>query len=293
MCLRALLGARYAIDIVYTQPDRPSGRGKKSTRPAVKITAEEHGLDVRQPTSFRAPGVIEELVKRQVDAMIVAAYGELLPPAVLTLPAFGCINVHASLLPRWRGASPVQSAILAGDAHTGITIMKIAEKLDAGAILYQRDCPILDDDTAGTLQQKLAQLGARCLLETLPRLFSNTIEFRAQDERPVTYAEKIGKSQAMIDWRESAAVIARKVRAFNPWPMAHTHLLHQDMRVWQARAVDRDGAAEPGTIVRIAREGIEVAAGEGSLRLEKIQLPGRKPISVADFINANPDLKHT
>ena len=283
--LRALIDDAWHVVAVYTQPDRPAGRGRKTRPSAVKRFAQEHGIAVRQPASLKSAAVQDELAALQMDAMVVAAYGLLLPQAVLDMPQHGCVNVHASLLPRWRGAAPIQQAILAGDQCSGVTIMRMAAGLDTGDILCQRDCAIAADETAGSLSEKLAELGAQTLPECLREWLRGRIEPRAQAASAVTYADKITREQARIDWQLDAAQLARAVRAYDPWPISHTSWRGEPLKIWRAQALTGAGTP-PGRVLAAGAGGIDVATGNGVLRITQLQLPGKRPISAADFCNA-------
>ena len=279
VALEALLAAGHAVALTLTQPDRPAGRGLKPHLSAVKKLALARGLPLAQPANLKEPAIQEQLRNVGADAMVVAAYGLILPPAVLCLPARGCLNIHASLLPRWRGAAPIQRALLNGDRETGITIMQMDSGLDTGAILLQEKIAINDDDTAQTLHDKLAPLGARGLLRAL----SENLAPRAQDDEAATYAAKIAKAEAVIDWSRSAVDICRQVRAFNPAPGAVTTLDGATLKIWCAQPVVHT-AAVPGTVVGVGASGFVVAAGTGAVNITELQKAGSKRLAARAFL---------
>ncbi len=283
LSLSALLAAGHDVVLVLTQPDRPSGRGMAFRPSPVKVAAEASGIDVFQPLTLKDPVAQERVRAAQADAMIVAAYGLILPQAVLDMPRFGCINIHASLLPRWRGAAPIQRAIEAGDAESGVCIMQMEAGLDTGPVLLSGRVPITADETAGTLHDKLADLGARLIVETLAKL---PIDAVVQPEIGVTYAAKIEKAEAQIDWRRPAREIERQIRAFNPFPGAAGTLDGAAIKVWRAELVAAE--APPGTVVSVERRGIVVACGDGGLCLTELQKAGGKRLPVAQFLAGNP-----
>jgi methionyl-tRNA formyltransferase len=284
--LQALLHSLHKVKAVYTQPDRPSGRGLKLTQSPVKQLALHHELPVYQPVTLRDLHEQTLLRDMQADLMVVVAYGLILPIPVLSAMRLGCLNIHASLLPRLRGAAPIQRAILAGDAKTGITIMQMDEGLDTGDMLYKVECPILSNDTSYTLHDKLAKLGADALLITLDRLSNQSLHPEKQDESHATYAHKISKEEAKLEWRLTASELDRKIRAFNPWPVACTMMDENVLRIWQAEVKENFSAnVQPGKILHISRDGIDVAAGMGIVRLLKMQLAGGRVLSAADMIN--------
>jgi len=285
--LEALSASRHRVLAVYTQPDRPAGRGQQLAMSAVKQCALRHGLPVEQPPTLRDQAAVERLASWNADVMVVVAYGLILPADVLAIPALGCLNIHASLLPRWRGAAPIHRALLAGDAETGVTIMCMDVGLDTGPMLLERTTPIAATDTAASLHDRLAAMGAQALLEALDRLIDGSITARPQPEDGVTYAAKIRKDEAIIDWSRSAPEIARQIRAFNPWPVAETRWNGQQLRIWEASVTDAAATAAPGTVVSAAATGIRVATGSGLLNLLRVQLAGRKAVTAAEFLNAH------
>ncbi|MDP3482081.1 MAG: methionyl-tRNA formyltransferase [Sulfuricella sp.] len=285
--LAALIEAGHDIALVLTQPDRPAGRGMRLTPSPVKQLALQRGLSVQQPAALKDAEIQAQLAAVNADAMIVAAYGLLLPPAVLTIPRFGCLNIHASLLPRWRGAAPIQRAILAGDPETGITIMQMDSGLDTGGMLLRAALPITDHDTAQTLHDKLAVLGASSIVSALQQMDLGTLQAQPQDDSAATYAAKLSKVEGMIDWHKSAAELARAVRAYNPFPVAQAQLGAETWRIWQAQVAQRSEGS-PGEILQADKDGILVRCGEGALLLKEIQKAGGKRLPVSSFLAGNP-----
>jgi methionyl-tRNA formyltransferase len=285
--LQSLLNAGHEAALVLTQPDRPAGRGMKTASSVIKLLAQEYKLALLQPHSLKQPELCGLLDAARADVMVVAAYGMILPSAVLSIPRLGCLNIHASLLPRWRGAAPIQRAILAGDRETGITVMQMDRGLDTGAMLLQKSIPINQDDTAQTLHDRLALLGAQCIVEALALLQQGKLCAIPQDETAATYASKPEKYEAEIDWRLHAKDINRTVRAFNPRPGAHSQIAGVPMKIWQA-SVRADSARKPGEVVAVTRDGIVVACGEGSLVLEIVQKSGGKKLNAAEFLSGHP-----
>lgn len=284
--LQALIQSGHEIVAVYSQPDRPAGRGKKMRASPVKQVALEADLRVIQPLNFKAAEDRQQLADLQPDLMIVAAYGLILPPEVLEIPQYGCLNIHASLLPRWRGAAPIQRAILAGDESTGITIMQMAEGLDTGDMLFKMETAIQPQDTGSSLHDRLATMGASSLMDVLEQLADEELQPVVQDDALAIYASKIDKSESNIDWQTSAADIDRKIRAFNAWPVAQTLCSFGVLRIWEASPASGSHQAVPGTVLEEGKQqGILVKTGEGSIWLRTIQLPGKKPISSRDFLN--------
>jgi methionyl-tRNA formyltransferase len=284
--LDAVAASRHPIRAVFTQPDRPSGRGRTLAASPVKERALALGLPVRQPASLKDAGVAAEIAALAPDVMVVVAYGLLLPPAILAVPGFGCLNVHASLLPRWRGAAPVARAILAGDPRTGVCVMRMEAGLDTGPVMLRRETLIAAGETAGELEQRLAREGAAALVAALDALAEGRAAFEPQDETQATYAAKLTKAEARIDWREPAEQLARRVRALNPRPVAETTLDGAQLRIHAAEAVAAGHGPVPGTIVGADAAGITVMTGNGALRLLRVQLPGRRVVAASELAHA-------
>ena len=280
--LAALVAAGFVLDLVLTQPDRPAGRGKKLTASPVKVLAQQEGIRVWQPATLREPAAVAELAMLQPDLLIVAAYGLLLPQAVLDIPRRGCVNVHASLLPRWRGASPIQAAILAGDTQTGISLMQMEAGLDSGPVLATRALDIVPDETAGSLHDRLAALGASLLVHKLPAILAGSCEAAPQDPNDVTYAGKIRSEDALLDWRQAADINARKVRAYNPHPGAWFQCGDERIKCWAAIAIQA-GGQRPGAVIAAGPDGIDVACATFALRMTELQRPGRRRVSAGEL----------
>ncbi len=285
--LRELVAAGYPPVTVYTQPDRPAGRGRKARPSPVKLAALDYGLPVEQPASLRDPAARERLAGLRPDLMIVAAYGLILPQSVLDLPRLGCVNIHASLLPRWRGAAPIQRAILAGDTETGVCLMRMEAGLDTGPVLACATTPIHAEDTGGTLHDRLADIGAGLLIGSLPDLLQGKLRAQPQDHDAATYASKVSKAEALLDWRKPARQLQRQVAAFNPWPVAHTRWHGEPLRIWRATVICESADAAPGTVLAAGRGGIDVATGEGCLRLLELQLPGGRVLAAEAFLRGH------
>jgi methionyl-tRNA formyltransferase len=283
--LQALLQSPHHIQAVYTQPDRPAGRGLHLCCSPVKTLALLHQLPVEQPAAL-GPIELERIQNMQADAMIVAAYGLLLPSALLSIPRLGCINIHPSLLPRWRGAAPIPRSIAAGDSITGVSIMQMDQGLDTGPVLLQHTYIPKLEETAGSLHDTLAALGAAALLETLDLLALNAIVPRAQDHHLATYAHKLSKEEATLDFTREAAELERDIRAFNPWPIAHLTWQGQNLRIFSAQALNEQVQCEPRTLIRASKQGIDIATGKGVLRLLELQMAGGKKLSAAEFYHA-------
>jgi methionyl-tRNA formyltransferase len=291
--LDALRSSRHSLVAVFTQPDRPAGRGQGVHAGAVKRRALELGLAVHQPPSFKSPDAQDLLRDLQLDALVVVAYGQILPLGILSTPALGCFNIHASLLPRWRGAAPIQRALLAGDPTTGVTIMRMEAGLDTGPLLASRTVEIAPRETASSLHDRLALLGGELICETLESVAEGSAQESPQRAAGVSYAEKIHKAEAVIDWAQENTAIDRRVRAFNPWPVAETRLQGAQLRIWDAELPDdvagaagSASGAVSGSVLGISEAGIDVACGRGTLRLTRLQLAGRKPLAAREFIKA-------
>ena len=287
--LEALIHAKHQVIAVYTPPDRPAGRGLKLTHSPIKQVALAHQIPIFQPASLKDSDVQQTLKNLQADVMVVAAYGLLLPQTVLDMPRYGCINIHPSLLPRWRGAAPIPRPIEAGDVETGVTIMQLDAGLDTGPIWTQTHYLMQPDETSQSLHDVLASISITALLNTLDRLETGQHQVVPQNDAQATYAAKIEKSEAQINWHQSAIISERKIRAFNPWPVAWATWNQQSLRIWQARALS-DACPEnikPGTVIALHRDAIDVSTGEGILQLLKVQLPGGKPLSVEQFVHGH------
>lgn len=288
--LQALIDSQHNVIAVYSQPDRPAGRGKHMQASAVKQLAAKANIPVMQPLSLKTDEAQQQLRELNPDIMIVVAYGLILPKEVLDIPSLGCLNVHGSLLPRWRGAAPIQRALWAGDDESGVTIMQMDMGLDTGAMLLKKAIPIKADDTSASLYEKLAEVGPSALLETLNKL--DQIPAQKQNEQFATYAQKLSKEEAKIDWQLDAEQLARNVRAFNPWPVAYCNVAGNDIKVWHAQAVpvlDADKKLKPGQILSADKNGILIMAGQNALLMTSIQLPGKKALSVAEVLNGKAD----
>ncbi|ADH99200.1 methionyl-tRNA formyltransferase [Salisediminibacterium selenitireducens] len=283
--LEGLCESGYDVVMVVTQPDRPKGRKKQLTPPPVKVAAEKRGLSVYQPEKIRDPKEAEHVLAADADLLVTAAYGQILPKEILESTRLGCINVHASLLPEYRGGAPIHQAVIDGKNKTGITIMYMVEKLDAGDILTQRETPITDEDTTGTMHDRLSRIGAELLLETIPRLAAGELSPRRQDEEKVTFASNIKKEQERVDFSQSARAVFNHIRGLNPWPVAHTLLDGKRLKLWDSVEVEEHTAAAPGEIVALSKSGVDVACGNRSIiRLTKLQPQGKKPMDAATFL---------
>ncbi|WP_057833158.1 methionyl-tRNA formyltransferase [Colwellia sp. TT2012] len=300
--LAALINSEHNVVAVYCPPDKPAGRGKKLTACATKLLALEHNIIVEQPINFKSDEDQQQLAQYNADIMVVVAYGLILPEVILNSPRLGCINVHGSILPKWRGAAPIQRSLEAGDKKTGVTIMQMDKGLDTGDMILTAQCEIEKTDTSTNLYEKLAKLGPTALLETLALMAQANYQARvhniAQDNTLATYAHKLDKAEAELNWQLSANELDRKIRAYIPWPVSQFTLTELEsasenkqhiLRVWQASVQEYQGCAAPGTIVKVDKQGIEVATGDGSLRLEIMQLPGKKALAVKDILNGRSE----
>ena len=291
-CLAACRASGADVVAVYTQPDRPAGRGRKLAPSPVKQAALDAGLPVEQPESLRSDEARARLAAHAPDLMVVVAYGLILPRKVLAIPRLGCWNVHASLLPRWRGAAPIQRAILAGDAETGVDLMRMEAGLDTGPVLLERRTPISREDTGGSLHDRLAALGAEALAEGLARtLAGEVLAATPQPDEGVVYAHKLEKAESQLDFARPAIELERQVRAFDPWPGSDAEIAGERLRIWAARAIDLPHAGPPGSVLAAGRDGIDIACGEGMLRITALQRAGGRRISAADYLNARPELR--
>ena len=291
--LQVLIDSEHNVKAVYCPQDKPAGRGKKLSACAVKQLAIDHNIPVQQPQNFKSEAEQLNLANYHADVMVVVAYGLLLPQVILDTPKLGCVNVHGSLLPRWRGAAPIQRSLEIGDSETGVTIMQMDKGLDTGAMLLKASCPITKIDTSATLYEKLALLGPKALLETMSQMALGTHTAESQDNNLANYAEKLSKDEAELDWSLSADILDRKIRAYQPWPFAqitfNDHGKVQRIKVWQAQPLTEKSNKPAGTIVNVNKTGITVAAGQGCLKLTSLQLPGKKALAVADILNGRAD----
>ena len=291
-CLEACRASGAEVVAVYTQPDRPAGRGRKLTPSPVKQAALAANLPIEQPETLKTAEARATLEAYRPDLLVVVAYGLILSRKVLAIPRLGCWNVHASLLPRWRGAAPIQRAILAGDSESGVDLMQMEAGLDTGPVLLERRTPITREDTGGSLHDRLSLLGAEVLAEGLRRtLAGETLRATPQSEQGVMYAHKLEKAEARLDFSRPALALERQVRAFDPWPVAEADVAGENLRIWAARAIEQPHSAVPGSVIGAQREGIDIACGEGVLRVTALQRAGGKRISAADYLNARPELR--
>ena len=291
-CLEACRASGADVVAVYTQPDRPAGRGRKLTPSPVKQAALDAGIAVEQPQSLKTSSVQQTLAAYQPDLLVVVAYGLILPRKVLAMPRLGCWNVHASLLPRWRGAAPIQRAILAGDAQSGVDLMQMDAGLDTGPVLLQRRTAITATDSGGSLHDRLSALGAEVLAEGLRRQFAGEpLVATPQSDEGITYAHKLDKAEAKLDFSRPAIELERQVRAFDPWPVAEGEIAGESVRIWAAQAIELQQPATPGQLVAAGRGGIELACGQGALRITALQRSGGRRISAVDYLNARPELR--
>ena len=288
--LEALIGSEHEVVAVYTQPDRPAGRGKKLTASPVKELAVRSGINVCQPLSLKSDEERQQLAQLNADIMVVAAYGLLLPESILNTPRLGCINVHASLLPRWRGAAPIHRSLIAGDTETGITIMQMDKGLDTGDMLLKKTCPITPEDSSSSLHDRLAEIGATALIEALRQIQTGSITAEPQDNSLACYASKLLKAEGEIRWALSAEKLDRQIRGLNPWPVTYSQLNGERIRIWQGHVCEGQTDQRPGTIISADNDGLCVATGNGIIAITSLQLPGKKQLFIADLLNARQDL---
>ncbi|MEH6470414.1 MAG: methionyl-tRNA formyltransferase [Halopseudomonas sp.] len=288
--LEALINSRHQVVAVYTPPDKSGKKGKKLIPSPVKQLAQQTGITVCQPLSLKSDDEQQMLARFDADLMVVVAYGQLLPKVVLETPKLGCINVHASLLPRWRGAAPIERAIMAGDQQTGVTIMQMDEGLDTGDMLYIQSCPIYEHDTAGTLGERLMGLGSTALLETIEQLAGGKAIPTSQNDKNANYAHKLEKEESELDWRHSAEQLCRKIRGLNPSRVAFSRLNDERIRIWEAEVEDGNSDQSPGSLINADNRGLAVATGNGILRLTRLQIPGKTKQPVKTLLNGNQDL---
>lgn len=286
--LEALIQAGHQVVLAVTQPDKPKGRGGKMQFPPVKETALQHGIPVFQPQKVREPDNIAELRRYEADVIVVVAFGQILPKEILEMTPYGCINVHASLLPSYRGAAPIQWAVINGETVSGVTTMQMDEGLDTGDMLLKTEVPLESDETGGSLHDKLSQAGASLCVETLSRLKEGTITPVKQGESPTPYASMLKKEMGKIDWTGPAGKIERLIRGLNPWPSAYTDWNGKVMKIWEAKVREGEKEAEPGTIVKVEKDGFFVQTGEGQLKVEALQIPGKKRMDAAAFLRGYP-----
>ncbi len=285
--LKTLINSKHEICAVYTQPDRPAGRGRKLTPSPVKKYALEHNIEVLQPESLKDQEVQDKLRSFEADIMVVVAYGLILPQAVLDIPRLGCLNIHASILPRWRGAAPIQRAIEAGDKKSGVTIMQMDAGLDTGAMIRIDECDINADDTGGSLHDKLAEIGGESIIKALDQIIEPGFVPKPQNSSLATYASKLNKKDAQINWSQDAQKIVDTIRAFNPWPVAHTSLNGDTMRIWNASTSETTSNAKPGEVISCNKNGLVVGSSSSSVCVTRIQLPGGKQTDISAFVNAH------
>ena len=282
--LAALVENGYEVEAVITQPDKPKGRGKTMMPTPVKEEALKHGIPVLQPVKVRDPEFVEELKNLAPDIIIVAAFGQIIPKSILDMPRFGCINIHASLLPKYRGAAPIQQAVIDGEKESGVTIMKMGTGLDTGDMIMKTEVPLAEDETGGSLHDKLAKAGAKLCVETLKALEDKTATWETQGESPTAYAKMLDKKLGDIDWSKSAKAIECLIRGLNPWPSAYTDWNGKVMKIWEAKVLDENTDATPGTIVKVEKDGFSVQTGDGLLKVLVLQIPGKKRMEADAFL---------